>query len=643
MAYAATATGRVVAVDITSGTVLSEVSLPEGVQDVALQAEYLYALTTKKLYALALQNNSLTLAGSADSPGQVGAGGRPWRLFVGGGLAYATHTQGYNTFDLTLPKQPVLLKAGQTQQFGWKQIVTNGAGVGVAAVGPNSTNDSQHNISLYDVRDPQQTDVFITEFDTPGLAAAVTIDKGRAYVADSEAGMQVINYLAYDNKKAPPTITLATNFAPGKAEEGAIMRITATTSDDVQVRNVEFYVDGKLVATDGSFPFEYRFITPRIADQPSFKLRARAVDTGGHETWTDEQTITLVLDATSPRVVGFGPTDATHPEDSVSTVTVTFNETMQTNTFTSQNFKLFSSGPDKKLGTNDDILMTGGSITYDANTKTAALTFSTPLPHDLYRISISSAVTDLAGNPLASDFSGSLGIGMPLSIDFSDLSKFTLNGAAASVNTPPVIVDGQPVLRLIESGLSSGSAFLSAPISLSNGGQALSFSTHFDFQVNEPSDGVVGGDGMTFAFVTNPTSLGDYGGYLGYSDIKPSLAVEFDTYDNGWDPDANHIGIDLNGELTSVVTQSFDKNVAKGTIWSMWIDYDGQAKLMEVRLATQNIRPATPLITYTVDLLGTLGQPNVYIGFTAGVAGVYGDYDVRFWEYNLSSPARLNN
>ena len=41
------------------------------------------------------------------------------------------------------------------------------------------------------------------------------------------------------------------------AEEGKLVRTTALVSDDVQVRNVEFYLDGALVATEGGFPFDY--------------------------------------------------------------------------------------------------------------------------------------------------------------------------------------------------------------------------------------------------------------------------------------------------------------------------------------------------------------------------------------------------
>jgi RHS repeat-associated protein len=227
--------------------------------------------------------------------------------------------------------------------------------------------------------------------------------------------------------------------------------------------------------------------------------------------------------------------------------------------------------------------------------------------------------------------------------DFSDLSRFMLNGSAAVSNRSPVVIGDQTVLRLSGGNLQSGSAFLSEPITLISGNEPASFSTHFDFQVNDPNDGVMGGDGMTFAFVTNPASLGLYGGYLGYYEIKPSVAVEFDTYWNGWDPNGNHMGINLNGSVTSAVTRPFDKGVTKGTLWSIWIDYNGQSKLLEARLSTDGVRPTTPFITHTVDLLNVLGQSTAYVGFTAGTAAVFGHYDVHTWKYDVLSPAGQNN
>ncbi len=69
----------------------------------------------------------------------------------------------------------------------------------MVAVGVNPRNDGTHHISLYDFSNPANTTRFLTTLQTPGTARAVSIYNGLAYVADSEAGLLVINYLAYDN------------------------------------------------------------------------------------------------------------------------------------------------------------------------------------------------------------------------------------------------------------------------------------------------------------------------------------------------------------------------------------------------------------------------------------------------------------
>lgn len=53
-----------------------------------------------------------------------------------------------------------------------------------------------------------------------------------------------------------PTVTLAAETASTTAEEGRFLPMVPTVTDDVQVRNVEFFVDGQRVETDRIFPFE---------------------------------------------------------------------------------------------------------------------------------------------------------------------------------------------------------------------------------------------------------------------------------------------------------------------------------------------------------------------------------------------------
>ena len=188
--YAGLSSGLVVLVDLASGTVLNQAFLGGAVMDVAAAGDHLYASTDKRLFALGLDLEPL---GSTLSPTLFSSNRH---LFVGGGIAYALHFDGYNTFSLADPAQPSLITAGQTGQRGWKALVANGSGLGVAAV--SIAPDEAGDINLYDLSDPAQTNQFLTTLQTPGDPQAVAIYNGLAYVADGEAGLQVINYMAYD-------------------------------------------------------------------------------------------------------------------------------------------------------------------------------------------------------------------------------------------------------------------------------------------------------------------------------------------------------------------------------------------------------------------------------------------------------------
>ena len=176
---------------------------------------------------------------------------------MGGDIAYAVHNKGYNTLSLTNPAQPALIAAANTAQFGWKQIAPNGSGLGVAAVSPILAFEkpATHNVSVYDLKDPTKTDVFLTEFPTPGFARAISFN-GLAYVADDFAGLQVINYLAYD-AKAYAGDHADDEFLPtawkkaSRASHGQRHRRRAGAERGVLHRRVK-------VVTDGNFPFEHR-------------------------------------------------------------------------------------------------------------------------------------------------------------------------------------------------------------------------------------------------------------------------------------------------------------------------------------------------------------------------------------------------
>jgi hypothetical protein len=153
MAFAGTAGGQVVAVELGSGAILSRLPLGKRIEDLALAEDQLYAFTADSLFVLAVNAGELQMRATVASPFVTTPN---TRLSVGGGFAYCTHGKGVNTFDVSQPAAPRLIAAANTAQFGWKQTVPNGSGYGLAAVSPvlDLTSPADHNVALYDLHDP---------------------------------------------------------------------------------------------------------------------------------------------------------------------------------------------------------------------------------------------------------------------------------------------------------------------------------------------------------------------------------------------------------------------------------------------------------------------------------------------------------
>ncbi len=87
--------------------------------------------------------------------------------------------------------------------------------------------------------------------------------------------------------------------------------------------------------------------------------------------------------------------------------------------------------------------------------------------------------------------------------------------------------------------------------------QTINLNNSFDFTFNVflGCNGSGGADGIVFVLTSNPNGLGAAGEHLGYgngSNQPYSLAVEFDTWQNGnqGDPSYDHIGINAGGVVT---------------------------------------------------------------------------------------------
>lgn len=210
--------------------------------------------------------------------------------------------------------------------------------------------------------------------------------------------------------------------------------------------------------------------------------------------------------------------------------------------------------------------------------------------------------------------------------NFNSCAGLQLNGAAACTGG---------ILRLNPATFGqAGSTFSTSTVSL---GPGATFSTFFAFQMTNPggsdNDGP-GADGITFTVQPVSSTVGGGGGGIGYAGIPTSLAVELDTWNNGLptDSDGNHVGVDLNGSVVSVARAAVSTRMNNGAVWYAWIDYNGSA--VEVRVAQTNSRPASPTLSYAVNLASVLGTTNAFVGFTSGTGAAFETHDILQWQLN---------
>ncbi|MEA5038621.1 MAG: S-layer homology domain-containing protein [Clostridiaceae bacterium] len=216
-------------------------------------------------------------------------------------------------------------------------------------------------------------------------------------------------------------------------------------------------------------------------------------------------------------------------------------------------------------------------------------------------------------------------------VSFSGTSNLALNGSAQL---------SSGALYLTTSGTSqAGSAFFMSKVKQSDG-----FSTYFNFTLANRGGGDPGADGIVFIIAANTYSLGAVGEGIGYLGITNSVGIEFDTYPNAHDVSGNHIGINLNGNLTSDTNYSgYSSNVcdlgpnyfnADGPFY-VWIDYVSSTKLLSIYISTSSTRPTSASLSKTIDLSTYCGN-EYYVGFTAATGGDYEQHKINKWYFKNS-------
>ncbi|MGH2413758.1 MAG: Ig-like domain-containing protein, partial [Microcystaceae cyanobacterium] len=169
------------------------------------------------------------------------------------------------TFTSDTPFDSLRISAGNgNTQFTFRSVEFKAVKSGVAP---------QLNASLAHDTGISNTDGITSDPTVTGsINSSSAIASGIAYVADGTGGLQIINYLPFDNRGVAPTVSISSSIADADPNtsgilvvEGSAVPIKVTINDDVQVRNVELLVNGQVVTNDVSTPFDFFANVPILA------------------------------------------------------------------------------------------------------------------------------------------------------------------------------------------------------------------------------------------------------------------------------------------------------------------------------------------------------------------------------------------
>ncbi|KAG5534438.1 hypothetical protein RHGRI_022537 [Rhododendron griersonianum] len=190
-----------------------------------------------------------------------------------------------------------------------------------------------------------------------------------------------------------------------------------------------------------------------------------------------------------------------------------------------------------------------------------------------------------------------------------------------------------------------GRTLLKRPFMLSEPGynktldRVASFNSSFLFSVCPLGSNTTPGEGLAF-IIAQPFKYWlpskSFGQYLGLinpntdGDTANSLvAIEFDNVKQEFDPDANHVGLNINSIRSNVTASLTPLGIelapdGEARFYNAWVQYDGVSKVIEVYIARQAehdgetpSRPDTPVLKSNLDLGEVLKYQYSYFGFSA--------------------------
>ncbi|KAE8671497.1 L-type lectin-domain containing receptor kinase IX.1 [Hibiscus syriacus] len=194
---------------------------------------------------------------------------------------------------------------------------------------------------------------------------------------------------------------------------------------------------------------------------------------------------------------------------------------------------------------------------------------------------------------------------------------------------------------------SVGRASYNQPVRLwdASNGKLTDFITHFSFVLRAINLSFYG-DGISFFIAPFDSKIppDSSDGYLALFDGNQNsnsssnniVAVEFDSYKNDWDPDDNHVGININS-IVSVKNATWNSSIRDGRVANAWVSYNSTSKNLSVFLTYSN-NPAysgNSSLSYIVDLRDVLPEW-VRIGFSASTGREVEIHKILSWSFESS-------
>ncbi|GLJ55579.1 hypothetical protein SUGI_1193650 [Cryptomeria japonica] len=212
------------------------------------------------------------------------------------------------------------------------------------------------------------------------------------------------------------------------------------------------------------------------------------------------------------------------------------------------------------------------------------------------------------------------------------------------------------VLQLTAGGLahSIGRAVYFDPIKIWDRatGLTLSFKTAFTFSVTRP-DVNHSGDGFAFGLFPHkliPNNSG--GGNLGLYDSISStsnygVAVEFDLFMNSFDPDNNHVGLDLNNINSACLStlRNYGLNLGAGNEINVKIEYDGVTGRLNVYAINASLGDpgiTSMVLSCQLNVSRYIVGEEVFVGFSAATSDYHEYHKIHSWTFKAWSGQSSN-